>query len=91
MTTLAQLWAEGWPKLRGVLALDGVNVHTFTAADQISVCYQMLRRQFKAAGDTQALRELFELTGDRDALGALDREIMGQTGGVEYADVPVRR
>jgi hypothetical protein len=37
----------------------------------------MLRRQY--AGDHAALRELFELADDRDALAALARANMGQT------------
>lgn len=61
-----------------MFAVDGVNVHTWTAADQVAVSYQLLRRRFRAEGDTTLLRELFELADDKDALAALDREVMGQ-------------
>lgn len=69
-----------WPQLRGVLALEGVNWRQWSAADFASVGYRLLRR---AASTPDQLRELFELVGDRDALAALDREIMGQGSMIE--------
>lgn len=69
--------------VRGVLALDGVNVHAWTAADRVSVGYVLLHRRLRQSGDVDGLRELFELTGDRDSLAALDREIMGQPPQIE--------
>lgn len=43
------------------------------------MAYLLLKRQFQADGDTDALRDLFVLVDDKDAVAALDREKMGQT------------
>jgi hypothetical protein len=50
---------------------------SWTAADFAAVGYLLLRRQH--ANDPDALKELYELADDQDALAALAREIMGQS------------
>jgi hypothetical protein len=69
--------AGNWRHLRAQFALAGIDWRSWTAADRAAVTYMMLRRQY--AGDHAALRELFELADDRDALAALARANMGQT------------
>lgn len=74
-----------------MFALDGLNPRSWTAADRASVAYLLWQRSAKASNDGDALRELFTLTDDHAALGALDREIMGQTAQVEVQPMGVRR
>lgn len=61
-----------------MFSLDGLDWRSWTAADRAAVTFLLLKRQYKTAGDHQALRELFTLVDDKAALAALDREIMGQ-------------
>lgn len=61
---------------------------SWSAADRTAVAYLMLKRQYR--NDPHALRELYELVGDTDAIAALDRQIMGQGSSVEVTDVRPR-
>lgn len=70
-----------------MFALEGVNWRAWSAADRVAATYVMLVRR----ADRDQLRVIYELTGDTEALGVLDREVMGQTGGVELTDVGVAR
>lgn len=63
--------------MRGEFALAGVDWRSWSAADRVSATYVLLKRNLR--GDTDALRNLYTLTGDKNALAVLDREIMGQT------------
>lgn len=57
-----------------MFALEGINWRAWTAADRAAVAYRLLKQTL--TGDD--LRGLYELVGDRSAIAALDREIMGQ-------------
>lgn len=60
-----------------MFALEGIDWRGWTAADRTAVAYLMLKRQNK--DNPAGLRELYELVGDKAALAALDRSIMGQS------------
>lgn len=79
---------ENWSRLRGVFALEGLDPSGWSAADRCSLTYRMLVRE--ASGD--ALRGLYDLVDDREAVAAFDRDRMGQGEQVEIAETPkVRR
>lgn len=84
--TLWQALDTSWRTLRGELALAGVEWRTWSAADRVSATYVLLKRNL--SGD--ALRDLYELVGDKDAVAAMDRETMGQPAQVEVTQPPVR-
>lgn len=75
--TLWQALNANWRDMRGEFALAGVDWRSWSAADRVSATYVLLKRNLR--GDTDALRNLYTLTGDKNALAVLDREIMGQT------------
>lgn len=54
----------------------------------MAVAYDLMRRVYR--DDPTQLRNLYDMVGDRAAVAALDREIMGQAGGVPVGDIPVR-
>lgn len=72
--------------MRGRFALDGVKWREWSAADRVAATYLLLKTTLTGA----ELRELYVVAGDWDAVATLDRDNMGQTGGVELTDVPVR-
>lgn len=74
---LAKALAGNWRHVRAQFALKGIEWRSWSAADQAAVSYLMLQRQY--ADDKTALRSLYELVEDRDALAELDRTIMGQS------------
>lgn len=66
-----------------MFALDGLDWRSWTAADRAAATYLLLKRQYRSTKNLDALRELFLLAGDVEAVAALDREKMGQTPTIE--------
>lgn len=66
-----------------MFALDGLDWRSWTAADQSSVIFQLLKRAYKRAGDTTGLRELLVMVGDNAGVAELDRQLMGQSPSIE--------
>lgn len=64
-----------------MFALDGIDWRSWTAADRVAATFLLLKRQYKRSGDTQALRDLYLLVGDKAAVAAIDNQIIhgGQT------------
>lgn len=55
------------------------------------VLYEQLVTDLYEAGAETDLRAFLDFAGDRDRLAALDREKMGQTGGVTPEPTPTLR
>lgn len=69
-----------------MFALEGIDPRQWTPADRCAVSFLLLKRAYRSAGDMAGLRNLYELVEDREALAALDREIMGQGRQVEVTN-----
>jgi hypothetical protein len=77
---------DDWRELRAEFALAGIDWRSWSAADHAAVGFLLLKRHF--AGDSVALRALFELVEDTAAVAAIDRVSMGQPDRVEVRDRP---
>lgn len=73
--------AGNWRHLRAQFALTGIDWRSWSAADQASVSYLLLQRQY--ATDKASLRDLYELAGDKEAVAEIDRSNMGQPPKIE--------
>lgn len=65
--------------MRAELAISGVDWRSWSAADRVNATYLLLKRNL----DTDGLRELYRFVGDKNALAAMDREIMGQPSTIQ--------
>lgn len=69
-----------WRELRAEFALAGVDWRSWSAADRAAVAYRLAKQR---TTDPKALRTLYELVDDKDAIAELDRSNMGQARTVE--------
>lgn len=58
-------------------------MHAWTAADLVSVAYEVAQRTLRSEGDLDGLRSLYRLTEDKAAEAAMAREAMSQPRQIE--------
>lgn len=71
--------------------LAGLDWRSWGVREITFVLYEQLVRDLYESGQHDALRTFLRATGDKSRLGALDRDIMGQRGGVAVETTPKLR
>jgi hypothetical protein len=75
--------------LRAEFALAGLDWRSWSAADRAAVTFLMLKRQH--GDDPVALRALYVMVDDTEAVAEMDRQKMSQPAQVAVQTVGVRR